>query len=138
MQVSARQDILFSSSFDRFRFVCLADMPLTIYHVCLCSTISRPIDGLMSLSFWIDFWCMGHDGFRRWVIYPPGSACGFSGEHASVLTTTDKSMVPRQTIQNPLRCATVAVSVGLPDYSAAYPTFPSPSSNQDNLASQDR
>jgi hypothetical protein len=47
-------------------FVCLADMPLTIHHVYLCPTISQPIDGLMSLSFWIDFgaWVMvAWDGY---------------------------------------------------------------------------
>ena len=70
-------------------------MPLTIHHVYLCPTISQPIDGLMSLSFWIDFWSMGHGGLG-WIYTGLGSACGFSGEHASMLTTTGTSVVQRQ------------------------------------------
>jgi len=56
MQVSARQDVLFSLSFGfiGFRLSCGYAL-LWICHDFFIPTLSRPIDGLMSLSFWVGF-----------------------------------------------------------------------------------
>ena len=72
MQVSARQDILFSSALDRclFRLSC-GYAPLRSIMSIYALTISRPIDGLMSLSFWDRSWCMYHDGMTGYI-----PACG--------------------------------------------------------------
>jgi len=80
MQDSARQDTLFSSlSFDRLPISFVSRIyPVTILMI-VYPAISRPIEGLMSLSFWMGCWeNIGHDELGRMDIPGWGSACGFS------------------------------------------------------------
>jgi hypothetical protein len=47
----------------------------------LCSTISRPNDGLTSLSLWVDFWRRSHDDTDRYI--RAGVCLRIPREHAS-------------------------------------------------------